>query len=287
MSIAIKNLRKIFLLAVIAASIFIWYAVFDLEARGNLSISFFDVGQGDSEFIQAENGNQVLIDGVPNEAILSKLGEAMPFWDRSIDLVVLTHPHADHLDGLLEVLKRYNVRTVIESGANHSIPEYAKWHQLLEEKAVEVIIAKAGQKIKISDSAYLNIFTPFEDFEDKSSKNIHDAMIASKLNYGSTSVLFMGDAEKQIEYRLIFSGADLKSDILKVGHHGSKTSTSEEFLKAVSPKFAIISAGRKNRYGHPHQDILDRLMSFGIKIFRTDQDGDIRFLSDGTAFIKN
>jgi len=287
MSIAIKNLRKIFLLAVIAASIFIWYAVFDLEARGNLSISFFDVGQGDSEFIQAENGNQVLIDGGPNEAILSKLGEAMPFWDRSIDLVVLTHPHADHLDGLLEVLKRYNVRTVIESGANHSIPEYAKWHQLLEEKAVEVIIAKAGQKIKISDSAYLNIFTPFEDFEDKSSKNIHDAMIASKLNYGSTSVLFMGDAEKQIEYRLIFSGADLKSDILKVGHHGSKTSTSEEFLKAVSPKFAIISAGRKNRYGHPHQDILDRLMSFGIKIFRTDQDGDIRFLSDGTAFIKN
>src|SRR3989344_3111135 len=286
MSIAIKNLRKIFLLAVIAASIFIWYAVFDLEARGNLSISFFDVGQGDSEFIQAENGNQVLIDGGPNEAILSKLGEAMPFWDRSIDLVVLTHPHADHLDGLLEVLKRYNVRTVIESGANHSIPEYAKWHQLLEEKAVEVIIAKAGQKIKISDSAYLNIFTPFEDFEDKSSKNIHDAMIASKLNYGSTSVLFMGDAEKQIEYRLIFSGADLKSDILKVGHHGSKTSTSEEFLKAVSPKFAIISAGRKNRYGHPHQDILDRLMSFGIKIFRTDQDGDIRFLSDGTAFIK-
>lgn len=284
MQTIIKNLKKIFLLALVAASIFIWYAVFYFEAHQNLIIDFFDVGQGDAIFIEAPNNNQVLIDGGPNNAVLSKLGEVMPFWDRSINLLVLTHPHADHLDGLLEVLKRYDIETVLEAGVNHTIPEYEEWHKLLKEKNIKIVIAKSGERVYLSGQTYLDILTPMESYENESPKNIHDSTVVSKLTHGSSTAIFMGDAERKTEYALLFSGADLKSDILKVGHHGSKTSTSEEFLKAVSPRFAIISAGRKNRYGHPHQDVLDRLATFRIKIFRTDQDGDIKFTSDSSVF---
>ncbi|MBI2640004.1 MAG: MBL fold metallo-hydrolase [Candidatus Sungbacteria bacterium] len=263
----------------------IWFAVFKVEAAGGLlRVHFFDVGQGDAIFVEAENGNQVLIDGGPNGSVLAKLGEVMPFWDKSIDIVILTHPHADHLDGLIEVLKRYDIDMVLETGVSHSIPEYEEWRRLLKEKNVKVVVAKAGQKVQLSDSVFLDILAPFGNFEGVSPKNVHDSMIVSKLVNGSASLLLMGDAEKQIEYRLLFSGADMDADILKAGHHGSKTSTSEEFLRVVSPEVAVISAGRKNRYGHPHQEVIDRLESFGIKIFRTDIYGDVVFVSDGLTF---
>lgn len=260
----------------------VWAAVFGIEAqKGLLRVYFFDVGQGDAIFIDSPNGNQVLIDGGPDASVLAKLGEAMPFWDRSIDLIILTHPHADHLDGLLEVLKRYDVQTVIETGVNHSIPEYAEWQQLLKEKNVKVVIAQKGQRIKLSDLAYLDILAPFKDFEGQSPKNIHDSMIVSELFYGSTTALLMGDAERPLEYQLISEGINLKADILKAGHHGSKTSSLETFLKAVSPRYAVISVGKKNRYGHPYQEVLDRLSAIGARIFRTDLNGDILMASDG------
>lgn len=279
-----KNLRTISLLILISVLAVIWYAVFYFESHQELQLVFFDVDQGDSALIQVENKSQVLIDGGPGDRILSKLGRELPFWDRSIDLLVLTHPHADHLDGLVEVLKRYDVDMVLETGVNHSIPEYDEWRRLLKEKNVKVVIAKAGQRVRLSDSAYLGILTPFEGFEGTSPKDIHDAMVVSKLVYASTTVLFMGDAEKSIEYRLLLSGFNLDTDILKIGHHGSKTSTSEEFLKIVSPDIAIIQSGRKNRYGHPAQEVLDRLAVIGAKLFRNDLDGDIRLESDGATY---
>lgn len=281
-----RNLKVFFLLFFVGVNFVIWYAVFYFESHQNFLVTFFDVGQGDSIFMEAPNGNQVLIDGGPGDRILSKLGRVMPFWDRSIDLLILTHPHADHLDGTLEVLKRYDIGMVIESGVNHTIPEYEEWRKLLQEKRVEVIIAAAGQRVNLSRLSHLDILTPFNGFLGASPKNVHDAMIISKLRYGSTTALLMGDAEKSLEYQLIFSGVDLKSDILKVGHHGSKTSTMEEFLKAVSPQIAVISVGRKNRYGHPYQEVLDRLRSFGTTVFRTDQDGDIKFVSRGYNLTK-
>lgn len=263
----------------------IWVAVFQAEAaEGFLRVHFFDIGQGDAIFIEAENGNQVLIDGGPNSSILAKLGETMPFWDKSINLIILTHPHADHLDGLIEVLKRYDIDMVLETGVSHSIPEYEEWRRLLREKNIKVVVANAGQKVQLSDSAFLDILAPLNNFDGSSLKNIHDAMIVSKLASGSASLLLMGDAEKQIEYRLLLSGAVVDADILKAGHHGSKTSTGEEFLRAVSPEFAVISAGRKNRYGHPHQEVIDRLEDFGVKILRTDVEGDIVLMSDGARF---
>lgn len=248
-------------------------------------VHFFDIGQGDAIFIESPSGNQILIDGGPDNAILAKLGGVMPFWDHSLDAVILSHPHADHLDGLVEVLKRYDIGMVVESGVSHSIPEYAEWHNLLREKNVPVVIAEAGQKIDAGRGVMLDILSPFENFEGASPKNVHDATVVTRLVYASTSILLMGDAEEKLEYRLLYSGTFVNSDVLKVGHHGSKTSTSEGFLQAVSPKIAIIQVGRKNRYGHPKQEVLTRLASFGSRIFRTDLDGDILLQSDGKSFI--
>jgi len=281
-----KNFKWYFLIWLVIITVIVWYAVFWIEAySGKLLFIAFDVGQGDGLFIQTDNGNQVLIDGGPSTRILDKLGKVMPFWDRSIDLLILTHPHADHLDGLLEVLKRYNVDMVLETKVNHTIPEYAEWHNLLKKKDVKVVTAKTGQRVRLSGSVYLDILTPFKSFEGQSPKNIHDSMIVSKLVYGSTTILLMGDAEKSIEYYLLYEFPEfLNSDLLKVGHHGSKTSTSEEFLKAVSPELMIISVGKKNRYGHPHQGVIETINKFDVNILRTDIEGDIRLLSDGKIF---
>lgn len=282
----IRNVQVVFLITLLVIVAVVWYAVFYFESRQNLLVTFFDVGQGDAIFIEAPGGNQILIDGGPNDKILSKLGSVLPFWDRSIDLVILTHPHADHLDGLLEVLKRYNVSQVLESGVEHSIPEYQEWRELLEEKKVPVFIALRGQQVHAGRDIILDIFSPFESYAGRPLKNIHDSTVVSRLKYGKNSMLFMGDAEKSLEYQLLWSHTDLKSDILKVGHHGSKTSTSEDFLGAVSPQITVIQAGRRNRYGHPAQEVLDRLAAASVKIFRNDLGGDLTFVSNGAGFEK-
>ncbi len=278
------HIRQIALALLAATVAVIWYAVFHFESRQNLVVTFFDIGQGDAILIEAPNGNQILIDGGPGDRILAKLGGTLPFWDRSLDLVILTHPHADHVTGLVDVLERYDVGMVLETGVNHSIPEYAEWRELLKEKDVKVITAKSGQRVQFSESARLDILTPFENFAGASRPNVHDAMLVSRLAHGSTTVLLMGDAEKSLEYRLLYSGDDLDADILKVGHHGSKTSSTVEFLAAVSPEIAVIQVGRKNRFGHPVEEVLERLEASGAKILRTDRDGDIRILSNGTAY---
>lgn len=274
------------LLAMLVAVI--WYALFYFDNNGLLRITFFDIGQGDSVFIEAPNGNQVLIDGGPSDSVLASLGRTMPFWDHSIDLLILTHPHADHLDGLLEVLKRYDIGMVLESDANYSTPEYKEWHDLILKKHIPIIRALRGERVLLGLNEYIDILAPYEDFEGRSLKNVHDSMVVGMLHYASTTVLLQGDAEKKLESRLVQDAADgaLHADILKVGHHGSKTSSGDIFLKAVSPIFAVISVGRHNRYGHPHQEVIDRLHSFGINIFRTDEGGDIRFVSDGNRFAR-
>ncbi|NQV88189.1 MAG: MBL fold metallo-hydrolase [Parcubacteria group bacterium] len=269
----------------ILANLFVWQSVL---SQGNrpLSVSFFDIGQGDSEFIEAPNGNQVLIDGGPTNAILAKLGEVMPLGDRSIDLIILSHPHVDHLLGLVEVLNRYDVGAVLESGVVYGTSEYKEWNRLLEEKNIPVVIAITGEKVYLSDDVYFDIFAPRKNFVDQKLANVHDSMVVAQLHFGSSTIVFSGDMETSLERELVLTGDNLKSDILKIGHHGSKTSTSEEFLKAVNPQFAVISVGEGNTYGHPTKEILGRLTSFGIKIFRTDLDGDVFLQSDGRTWVR-
>ena len=266
-----------------ASAIMVWIAVFHFEARrGVLSIRVFDVGQGDAIFIEAPDGNQILIDGGPDAAVLRRLGEIMLPWDRSIDAVILTHPHADHISGLIDVLRRYAVGRVIESGSEHSIAEYGEWRKEIERRGIPRTIAGRGQTITAGDLR-LSILSP--DEERMRSNEIHDAMVVLRLQFGSSTALFTGDMEKNIEYRLAVSGDELFADLLKIGHHGSKTSTSDFFLSRVRPRYAAISVGRKNRFGHPAAEVTERLAAHGIEIFRTDGSGTLTFVSDGQKFV--
>lgn len=257
---------------------FVWYAVYS-ESRGGLMVAFLDVGQGDAIFVRAPNGNQILIDGGPNKKILSELSNVMPFYDRRIDALILTHPHEDHLNGLIEVLKRYEVGVVLESGNKGETKAYEEFEKIIKDEGIKRMYVKRGTKISVDENAFLNIFFPIFNLRNG---GIHDQMVASQLAYGKTKFLLTGDMESNLEnYLIILEGNKLKSDVLKAGHHGSRTSTSLPFLGFVSPEYVVISAGANNRYGHPHKEVLDKLADFGIKFFRTDKDGTIKFVSDG------
>lgn len=283
----IKEQKLIFslLATLFLANILAWLAVFELVNPNLLEVNFFDVGQGDGFFIETAKRQQILIDGGPGSGILEKLGQEMPFWDRTIDLIILTHPEKDHLSGLIEVLKRYRVENILWTGVIRDIPEYKEWSTLLQKEGAEIFLAKAGQKIKCSkgelENCYIEIFYPFETLEGKEFKNSNNTSIVAKLVFGENSFLFTGDAEKDVEKELIIKKLSIDSDILKIAHHGSKTSSSDDFVKMVSPQIAVISAGKGNSYGHPHKEVLEVLAKYGIKILRTDLDGDIKIISDG------
>jgi len=286
------------LVVLFSLNILAWIVVFDLARPQFLEVNFFDVGQGDAIFIETPQGHQILIDGGPDSKILEKLGKEMPFYDRSIDLVILTHPERDHLAGLLEVLKKYKVENVLWTGIIRDTAEFKEWKKLIEEEKAEIFIAKSGQKIACEKRSLglrpremrmrpcefsIDIFYPFENLESKILKDSNDTSIIGKLIFGQNSFLFTGDSYKDAERELIEKGVNIDSDILKIGHHGSKTSSSEDFLKSVSPKIAVISVGKNNSYGHPHPEVLERLKNFGINILRTDLDGDIKIISDGES----
>ncbi len=260
-----------------AAAVFVWLAAFGTQAFSGVRFYFFDVGQGSALFVSAENENQVLIDGGPSSVILAKLGEAMPTFDRKIELLILTHPDADHLDGLIEVLKRYEVGKILETGIITSSADYQTWNDLIKSKNIPMVFAQAGQTIEIADNLAIQILHPLVKINGQDfSKNTNNTSIVGKIIYGQNEILFTGDAEAAAENVLLASNENLKADILLVGHHGSKNSTSEEFLKAVSPIEAVIQVGARNSYGHPTKEVLDRLA--GIKLWRTDLDKDVEFI---------
>lgn len=263
-------------------AILVWSAVFARAQSGLLEVHFFDIGQGKAIFIETPDGNQILIDGGPDNSVLEKLSGQMPFFDREIDLIILTHPDSDHLNGLVEVLKRYTVDKIIETGVQDPSGEYQAWHILIREKDIPVTFALAGEKIKIGDGFALEILYPNRSLVGQTFSNTNQSSIVARLIYGKNSILLTGDAEASTEAYLVGSGANLDSDILDVSHHGSKNSTSQEFLETVTPQVVIIQVGKGNRYGHPHQETLQRLN--GIKVLRTDLCGDIKILSDGHRY---
>lgn len=248
------------------------------EKEGRAEVAFFDVGQGDSAFIETSKHFQVLIDGGPTPAILEKLGKEMPFYDKTIDLIVLSHPDSDHLTGLIDALKRYRIKNILWTGILNGTEESKEWAWLIEEEGADIIIAKAGEKIILQEDPgiYISVLYPFESVKGKEIENTNDYSIVGKLVFENASILFCGDISSNIEKRLIEQNADLDADVLKVAHHGSKYSTSEEFLKAVSPETAVISAG-KNTWGHPALETLQRLEDSGIKILITKELGDLKF----------
>ena len=288
MNAKLQKIKWYFLAGLFFLTIFIWYVVYREDSHGILTITFLDVGQGDSIYIEAPNGNQILLDGGPDKKILKALSRVMPFYDRSIDLLALTHPHLDHFGGFLSILSRYDVGGFVSSGTIHDTPEFKSLERSLgvpDSKYGKKIVVRRGTQIDMGDGVTLDVLLPDRDVTNTKP---HDGMLVMKLNYGKTSVMLTGDMEENLEnYLVSFGGGKLKSDVLKVGHHGSHTSTSAQFLGYVSPTIAVISDGVGNSYGHPHKETLEILEKSGIQILRTDQSGTIILKSDGKEIIFN
>ncbi len=247
-----------------------------------LSISFLDVGQGDAIVIQ-QGSLQVLIDGGPSpQAISLELGRQMPFWDKTIEMVILTHPHQDHLAGLIEVLKRYRVEKVLAPNPDSNAPPYEEWQRLVAEKKIERIIARAGQQITLA-RATLTVLHPPEALLQDTDEDTDNNGVVLCLKADNFSFMLTADIRFEAELSLITRRAALKSTVLKVALHGSDTSTSQEFLSAVDTQVAVLSVGTDNKFGHPSDEVVNRLnnkLGQG-NIYRTDHHGTIRFTTDG------
>ncbi len=262
-------------------------------------IAFFDVGQGDSIFMKSPWGHTMLIDGGPDARVEEKLGRYLLPWEKHVDLVVLTHPDKDHIFGLIGVLKRFQVDTVLWTGVKRKTTGYAAWEtQLAEEKkaGVDVVRALAPQKIfwTHNQTQYLKVLSPTKDYAGKVLDMSNESGIVMRLVVPNHAVLLTSDISKSTELELVASlpagplrhsvseaseagKVSLAADILKIAHHGSKNSSAPDFLQAVHPDIAIISSGVDNLYGHPHEETLAKLEQYDIQIRRTDQEGDIKF----------
>jgi len=266
--------RVVLVLALLAA--IAWFALARLP-DGKLHVWFLDVGQGDAILIRAPDGRQILVDGGPSPAaLLDELGEVLPFWDRSLDLVVLTHGDADHVTGLVPLLERYKVTAAVD-GAQPGDRESAAWLAAVEAAGIPRVTATAGTRLA-AGALVLTVLSPSaQGAGDAWSSN--DGSLVLRLDYGETSVLLAGDAEEAAEQAMMDAGLQLAAKVLKVGHHGSAASTSTAFLAQVAPQVAVISVGAENRFGHPSPEVLRRLA--GVQVLRTDEHGRIEVISDG------
>ena len=273
-----KKVRLFLLLGLFVLNIFIWSVILGQE-KGVLTVAFLDVGQGDAVYIEAPNGNQVLIDSGRSKAVLRELNKVMPFYDRSIDVLLATHPDQDHIGGFPDILKRYDVDFFLDSGRESDSAVYEEVLQLTVVDDIKKIQARRGMVVMLDDDVHLNILFPDRDVPELESNT---ASVIAQLVYGETEFMLTGDSPKVIEnYLVMLDGEDLESDVLKAGHHGSKTSSSEAFVGFVQPKYSVISAGKDNKYGHPHEDVIDVLNQFGSAILSTGDKGLIVFESDG------
>ena len=271
-----QSFKKFLAVYVGVLTVLLASSVFAMQAKSSasLSVNFLDVGQGDATLVQYLGQYQVLVDGGPNGSkLLSELGKVMPPDDKQIEVVVLTHPDRDHLAGLIDVAQSYQIGLFLNNGQNADSEIFAELEKQLEKRNIRSESIAEGSKIKIGDNLKITAFNP-DELSGKDDRN--DSSVVLRLDYGKNSFLLTGDAETGAEKDMISDGEQIDVDWLKVGHHGSKTATSEEFLDKVTPSHAVISVGKVNSYGHPNQEVLDRLGSKGIQILRTDQQGTIK-----------
>lgn len=244
---------------------------------GQTTVHFIDVGQGDSIFIQTPSQNILVDAGERGDTVVNYLKSKKV---SSLDLVISTHPHADHIGGLINVLQAIPVKEVIDPGVVHTTKTFEDYLTLIDEKDIKFTEGEAGLSRNLGDSAKLQVLHP----SSPSGSNLNDASIVVKLTYGKVSFLLAGDAEQASLKQILGRGYDLKSTILKVSHHGSKTGTSTAFLSAVAPKAAIIMAGKGNTYGHPHDEVLSMLANAKVNIYRTDLHGTIVITTNGQTY---
>ncbi len=275
--------RTLFL--VFLSIVAVLFTAYTSESDQSLHVYFLDIGQGDAIYIRTPSGHDMLIDGGPSSVILRRLAEVMPFYDKAIDVVVETHPDADHIGGLPHVFERYEVGRFIEPGIESKNAIDDEIRRLLKTEGMASELGRRGTRINFGDGSHFDILYPIGDVSGL--KDLNDASIVGQMWYGSTSVMLTGDAPKSVENQIAeLDREKVHSQILKAGHHGSKTSSGEAFVKLVAPEYAIISSGRNNRYHHPNSETLDIFKILGIPYFNTAEIGTIEFVSDGKRFIK-
>ncbi|MBX4189138.1 MBL fold metallo-hydrolase [Candidatus Parcubacteria bacterium] len=284
-----KHLREVVLAVLILANIYVWVSVYGHKPSKLLHVYFLDIGQGDSILIDSPTHGRVLIDGGPNGRVLSELGKILPFGDRRIDVMIESHPDADHISGLVDVVRSYKVGAFLEPGVSSDNQIDDLLIKEVKARNIPDILARRGMAVDFNDGARLLILFPNQDVN---AWETNDASIVAKLVYGDKAFLLTGDSAKKTEYLLLnLNKSILKADVLKAGHHGSKNSTSLIYAEAVAPEYGVISAGKDNRYGHPTQEVLDILQKVGAKVVATESAGGltglgtIEFETDGTRLI--
>ena len=275
---------RIALLLYIAGALVLNAAVFGAlyleQSRKVLTVSFLKVGQGDAILITSPSGAEVLVDGGPDRSVLRELPHVLGPIDRSLDLVIATHPDKDHIAGLAEVLERFEVKAVLEPG----IPYDSSYAEALDagvkgEEGVERVYARRGMRVHLGAGAYADVLYPDRDV---AGVETNTGSIVLRVVYGQTEFMLTGDAPTSIEDWVVAGSGALQSDVLKAGHHGSRTSTGEVWIEAVRPAHVVISAGEGNSYGHPHEEVVERINTHGAALHST-QEGRVTFISDGTA----
>lgn len=256
---------------------------------GNLRIYALDVGQGDGLLVISPQGKSVLIDAGPVEAGDEVVEALRNHGIRQIDLMIATHPHADHIGGMKKVFDTFRVKKFLDSGQTYGTATYEKLLREIQDNKTPYIKAVRGQSIEIEPGVKFDVYgppkPPFSESDIGKDRSVQNAnSVVLRLSYGTFAMLFTGDAEFETEDQMMKAGANLQANVLKIGHHGSRHATSGKFLTVVAPQFAIISVGEGNDYGHPAQLTMDRLKKANIKTLRTDLSGEIEIFSDGKTF---
>lgn len=244
-----------------------------------LMISYMDVGQGDAAYIKV-NGNDILIDAGPRSNSKELLEQLKAKNIDDFELVIATHPHEDHIGGMVDVFKEYEVKAFYSPKITHTTKTYENLVKAVKDEGLKTKELKGGMVIDLGEGAKFEVFTP----QKSEYEELNDYSPIMKLSFSDTSYLFTGDAEKLAEEEALAKyKTSLDSDVIKFGHHGSSSSSSNAFIEAVSPKYGIISCAKDNKYGHPHRETLDIIKKYNIKTFRTDTDGEIILTSDGKS----
>lgn len=271
----IKTRAVVFIILMINILLIYFWLFFNIS--NNLEVIFLDVGQGDSVLIKTPFGQNILIDGGPGSKVINELNEELAWFDRFIDLVIVTHPDNDHIGGLIPVLERFAVGKVIYTGVMHESPVYDEFKVILKEKDVDVNIINGPEEIKFGKNCNLNIIFPVRSFVGLGVDVVNNSSIVAMLNCAQKKFLLAGDIEEEVESELVEKGLELSADVYKASHHGSDTSNIQSFLELVKPEIVVIQVGADNTFGHPSLRVIKRFERVGAKVYRNDLDGVIRF----------